>query len=71
MRLHFPIVTNDSVMFTTWNVDGTKKEIHMKRGECWYLDTRKPHRAINTGKTDRLHLVVDVDANDNIRGLLC
>jgi hypothetical protein len=70
MRLHFPIVTNDSVMFTTWNVDGIKKEIHMKRGECWYLDTRKPHRAINTGKTDRLHLVVDVDANDNIRGLL-
>ena len=71
MRLHFPIITNDSVVFTTWNVDGTKKNVHMKVGECWYIDTRKPHQAINSGNTDRLHLVVDVDANDDVRGLLC
>ena len=70
MRFHFPLVTNDDVLFTTWQVDGTKKTIHMKEGECWYLDTRKPHQAINNGKTDRIHLVVDVEATDKIRELI-
>jgi hypothetical protein len=32
----------------------------MKEGECWFLDTRKPHQAINGGTEERIHLVVDV-----------
>ena len=70
MRFHFPLVTNEDVSFTTWQVDGTKKTIHMREGECWYLDTRKPHSAVNNGTTDRIHLVVDVEANDKIRELI-
>ena len=38
----------------------------MPEGTCWYLDTRKPHRAINGGKEDRIHLVIDLEANDNV-----
>jgi hypothetical protein len=70
MRFHFPLITNDGVVFTMWGVDGKPKSANMKVGECWYLDTRKPHQAINNGDTDRIHLVVDVEANDEVRGLI-
>jgi hypothetical protein len=42
----------------------------MQEGECWYLDTRKPHEAINGGDTDRVHLVIDVPASPQIRKLV-
>lgn len=70
MRFHFPLITNDDVVFTMWGVDGEPKSVNMKVGECWYLDIRKPHQAINNGDTDRVHLVVDVEANDKVRGLI-
>ena len=41
----------------------------MKEGELWYLDIRKPHTAINNGEQTRIHLVVDVEANDSCRRL--
>lgn len=59
-RLHFPIKTNDKVIFNVWGTDGVEKVVHMKKGECWFLDTRKPHRAINGGDEERIHLVVDI-----------
>jgi hypothetical protein len=70
MRFHFPLFTNDGVEFSTWGVDGARKNVQMKVGECWYLDTRKPHQAINNGDTDRIHLVVDVEANEDVRRLI-
>jgi hypothetical protein len=59
-RLHFPIKTNKDVIFTVCHTDGTERKVHMKEGECWFLDTRKPHQAINGGTEERIHLVVDV-----------
>jgi len=66
MRLHFPIFTNPKVKFKCWysrNYD----EVVMKEGECWYLDTRKPHEAKNGGENNRIHLVIDVVANKDTR----
>ena len=59
-RLHFPIQTNAQMTFNVWHTDGDCRVRHMKIGECWFLDTRKPHRAINEGTTNRTHLVVDL-----------
>ena len=59
-RIHFPIKTNEKVMFTVWNTKGEPENIHMKTGECWFLDTRKPHMALNGGDEERIHLVVDI-----------
>ena len=70
MRIHIPIVTNDKVIFEQWDCDGKNVKGHMSLGECWYLDVRKPHRAVNGGDSLRTHLVIDVEANDYIRGLL-
>lgn len=60
MRVHFPIITNDKVDFTVWNVDGQKVTVNMKVGEAWYLDLRKPHTVVNGGDTIRVHLVADI-----------
>lgn len=70
MRIHVPIVTNRRVRFTAWGADGTAQEVHMRRGEAWYLDIRKPHRAVNGGEEERIHLVVDVVASPDTRRLL-
>jgi hypothetical protein len=63
MRIHIPIVTNDHVRFSQWDLLGGRIEAHMGHGEAWYLDTRKPHTAVNAGLNDRVHLVMDVEAN--------
>jgi hypothetical protein len=69
-RIHFPIVTNDKVEFQNWDWDGKANPINMKVGEAWYLDVRKPHRAVNSGDTHRIHMVVDVVSSEKLRKLL-
>lgn len=69
-RFHIPIITNDKVVFGSWNMHGHKTEVNMRVGECWYLDTRKPHTAVNGGVAERIHLVIDVESNEAVRGLL-
>ena len=71
MRFHFPIVTNKDVIFNQWDWDAKLVEEQMKVGECWYIDVRKPHRAINGGTEMRTHLVVDIEANEKVRALIC
>ena len=69
-RIHFPIVTNDKVEFQNWDWNGNGDPINMKAGEAWYLDVRKPHRAVNSGDTHRIHMVVDVVSNEELRKLM-
>jgi len=70
-RIHFPLVTNKDVVFTNWDWDGNELEYRMACGEAWYLDTRKPHRAINGGTEERIHLVIDIESKKGLRDLLC
>jgi len=69
-RVHIPLKTNPGVRFTSWRLDGLKVERHMAAGEMWYLDTRKPHTAVNNGDTARLHLVLDVESSPALRRML-
>lgn len=69
MRLHIPVITNPKMEFTSWDMHGQKHNVNMKEGELWYLDIRKPHMAVNNGDDIRIHLVVDVEANDKCRRL--
>ena len=71
MRFHFPIVTNTDCQFSQWDYQAERVRCHMDVGECWYLDVRKPHQAINAGTEMRTHLVVDIEANDEVRSLIC
>lgn len=64
-RLHIPVVTNDEVDF---QLNGTR--VVMKEGETWYLRLSDPHSVENGGQTDRVHLVLDVQANAWLKGVL-
>jgi len=66
IRIHYPLITNDKVEFKVWSPRGIKQTVNMKVGECWMLDTRKPHSVYNGGDSDRIHLVVDIKVNDDI-----
>ena len=70
IRMHMPLKTNPAVIFSSWDNNGKQDYYNMKKGECWFLDTRRPHTAINGGDDIRIHLVADVWANDEVRNLL-
>ncbi|GAA5120283.1 aspartyl/asparaginyl beta-hydroxylase domain-containing protein [Luteolibacter yonseiensis] len=65
VRVHVPVITNPGVEFF---LDG--KRIIMNEGECWYLDLNRPHRVRNRGESDRIHLVIDCQLNDWLRGMI-
>ncbi len=64
-RLHVPISTGDGVEFYL-----DRDLVTMVPGECWYLNFDLPHRVQNLGTTDRVHLVIDCEANDWLRALI-
>lgn len=65
VRIHVPVLTNEQVEFY---LDGER--LPLKAGQSWYLNLNLPHRVINGGATDRVHLVLDCVVNDWMRGLL-
>jgi hypothetical protein len=70
IRLHIPIVTNPQVLFSAWTARGERLDVRFPVGALCYLDQRKPHTAINPGSTDRIHLVVDAFAHEELRALI-
>lgn len=64
-RLHLPIRTNPQARFV---LNGAP--VPMRSGELWYLRLSDTHAAANEGVTDRVHLVIDVSANDWLLTLL-
>lgn len=70
LRIHIPIITNERVRFTQWTLDGQTIDAHMTAGSAWYLDTRKPHTAVNGGDSERIHLVLDVESTPELLALL-
>ena len=72
IRIHMPIITNEQVVFTlyenTKDKDGT--EYNLKTGHYYYTDVTKAHAVRNTSDIDRIHLVADCYANDDLRKLI-
>jgi len=66
-RLHIPIETSDAVRFWSWDGYGVEHSASMSIGSLWYLDQRKPHRAVNQSDADRIHLVVDLRSTEGLR----
>jgi hypothetical protein len=54
-RVHVPLVTNPSVVFTM--EDG---EHHMEVGKAYRMNTLSVHAVANKGETARTHLVFDI-----------
>ena len=69
IRIHVPIRTNDQVEFYLW--EGKKKLVnYLEEGHYYYVDVRAPHAVTNNSDVDRIHLVIDVYVNAEIRKLL-
>jgi hypothetical protein len=62
VRFHIPIVTNAAVEFL---LNGAP--VALAAGETWYLRLSDPHSVVNRGTTDRIHLVIDAEANAWVR----
>lgn len=55
--IHWPLITNDNVMFAVRKEKGTKEIVqHYAKGEVWLLNTWWDHMVINEGPSDRYHL---------------
>lgn len=67
VRLHVPIVTHPDVKFSAWQTDGQKIAKHFPAGSLFYIDIRKPHTVRNDSPVERIHLVMDVHSNEEIR----
>jgi hypothetical protein len=65
LRFHFPIVTHPEFEFV---VGG--KRVDMRSGELWALDTSYERSVRNRSNQVRVHLVVEVVANDWVWSLL-
>lgn len=61
-RLHFPVFTNALVEFFVEN-----ELVHMREGDCWYINANLTHSVANKGESDRIHLVIDCEVNDWLR----
>jgi len=54
----------------SWNLRAEEIVVHMKVGEVWRIDNRKPHAVFNKGTTPRIHLVIDIEENPDMDVLL-
>jgi Aspartyl/Asparaginyl beta-hydroxylase len=54
-RIHVPLITNLHAFLIVSN-----ESKHLSEGKLWYVDTTKPHTAMNCGDLDRYHLVVEI-----------
>lgn len=70
MRLHIPIATNAGCIFKGWDLRGNRIEAQFPERALCYLDTRKPHAVVNTGATQRIHIVADCYATPALRAML-
>jgi hypothetical protein len=53
-RLHLPLITNESVLFTVGS-----ETIHMREGRIYEVNNRRVHSVENQGSEDRVHLILD------------
>ena len=63
-RVHIPVTTSDAVEFEL-----NRRRVVMAPGSAWYLRLSDPHRVVNHGPSDRVHLVVDLVVNDWLTAL--
>jgi hypothetical protein len=66
-RFHMALSTHPDIRMRAWSHLGAVIDSHLAVGECWYLDQRKPHAVNNPTRIDRIHLVVDVIVDADVR----
>lgn len=65
VRLTIPIVTNPGARLIL-----NDEPVPLEPGACWYLRFTDPHRVVNEGGEERIHLSIDLAPNAWLRSLL-
>ena len=66
IRVHIPIITNEKATFS-YIVNGKTQTVHMPAdGRMWYVNTGYTHFVTNVGDQPRLHLVVNLETQEDI-----
>jgi len=67
-RFHIPIITDNSVLFCCSDL---ALGFHLEVGKVYYVNVSQEHWVINPSQiTDRLHLIVDIEKNDEVVKML-
>jgi hypothetical protein len=61
-RFHIPLITNENVYYT---VGG--EEINMEQGKCYEINNLKLHSVNNSSEHDRVHLLIDIMPESEIK----
>ena len=65
-RMHYCLQANEQSYFELQDLQGGTNTYHMKQGEYWYMDKRKPHAVFNKGDTFRYHMIFDMKITQNV-----
>ena len=65
VRVHVPILTNPDV-----ELQVSHHDCRCVPGDAWFFDNSFPHRLRNRGREARVHLVLDLEVNEFVRGLV-
>lgn len=66
-RFHLVLDSKDGNIFYGHHSDDHKEAVHMKTGELWWFDNKKPHEVENTSDAPRVHLIFDAVAPAYLR----
>jgi hypothetical protein len=62
VRLHIPVQTDPSAVMTIGH-----EQCHWPAGQMFYADFSFPHRLYNAWNKDRVHVILDVEADSAVR----
>lgn len=63
-RFHLPLSSEEGNLFYSEWEFGHGEYVHMRPGELWTLNHKKPHWVINSSDKERVHMIVDLVAPD-------
>ncbi|HTU47643.1 MAG TPA: aspartyl/asparaginyl beta-hydroxylase domain-containing protein [Bryobacteraceae bacterium] len=65
MRIHIPVQTSEEVEFYV-----AGERLKLEEGHSYYVNVNLPHRITNRGGAERIHLIIDVEVNEWVHGLV-
>lgn len=71
VRLHIALETNDQCFNGGWDKGGNETKLHIPiDGSVWFVNPGVKHYALNGGSTARNHLIISMDSQEFLDGLL-
>lgn len=71
VRLHIALETNDQCFNGGWDKEGNETKHHIPAdGSVWFVNPGVKHYALNGGDTARNHLIISMDSQEFLDGLL-